>query len=143
MNDEIDLIDKMRRLASALPHEANPRIEQRVSAAFRARHPRKAPIWLYAAAACVLLLLALSFIYTRRNTPPRADFIYNASGFVALPYSQSGVPVESLVVIRVAVTPSQLSSMGVAVPAAASTARVKADVLVGQDGVARAVRLVQ
>jgi hypothetical protein len=132
----------MRRLASVLPREANPRVEQRLSAAFRARHPRKAPIWIYAAAACALLLLGLSFISRRHSAPP-ADLVYNASGFIALPYSQSGVPVESLVVIRVAVKPSQLSSMGVAVPAAASSARVKADVLVGQDGVARAVRLVE
>jgi len=142
MNEDIDLIDKMRRLASALPREASPRVEQRLSAAFRTRHPRKGPSWIYAAAACVLLLLGLSLIYKRQSVRP-ADFVYNASGFVALPYSQSGVPVESLVVIRVAVTPSQLSSMGVAVPAVASSARVKADVLVGQDGVARAVRLVE
>ncbi len=141
MNEEIDLIDRMRQLASALPREANPQVRERLLTAFRARHPRKPPVWIYAAAAGVLLLLGLSFIYRRPAAPPA--FVYNAPGFIALPYSQSGVPLESAVVIRVAITPSELSSMGVAVPAAAATARFKADVLVGQDGVARAVRLVQ
>jgi hypothetical protein len=143
MKEDIDLIDKMRRLAAVLPREASPRVEQRLSAAFRARHLRKAPAWLYAAAAGVLVLLGLSTLYKRPNAPPRADVVYNAAGFIPLPYSQSGVPIESVIVVRVAVTPAQLSSMGVAVPAAASSARVKADILVGQDGVARAVRLVE
>jgi len=143
MNEDIDLIDKLRRLASALPREASPEVAERLSAAFRVRHPRKAPIWIYAAAAGVLVLLGLSFLHKRQTVRQPADFVYNASGFIALPYSQSGVPIESVVVIRVQITPSELSSMGVAVPAAASTARVKADVLVGQDGVARAVRLVE
>lgn len=143
VNEDIDLINKMRQLTSVLPHEASPRVEQRLSAAFRARHPRKAHRWMYAVAACALLLLGLSFLYQRNVAPPRADFTYTAPGFIALPYSQSGVPIESAVVIRVAILPSELASMGVAVPAAASTARVKADVLVGQDGVARAVRLVE
>ena len=142
MNEEIDLIDKMRKLASALPREASPQVKERLASAYRARHPRKAPIWIYAAAAVVLLALGLSF-HKRHPASPPADFVYNAQGFVALPYSQSGVPLESMAVIRVQITPSALSSMGVAVPAAASTARVKADVLVGQDGVARAVRLAE
>lgn len=146
MNDDIDLIDKMRRLASVLPNEASPAVEQRLSSAFRARHPRRAKhLWMYALAACAVLLLGLSFLYHRKPAPrpSPSDFIYTAPGFIALPYSQSGVPIESAVVIRVAVTRSELASMGVAVPASASTARVNADVLVGQDGVARAVRLVK
>jgi hypothetical protein len=144
MNDDIDLIDKMRRLASVLPNEASPAVEQRLSSAFRARHPRRAKhLWMYALAACAVLLLGLSFLDHRKPAPKPADFVYMAPGFIALPYSQSGVPIESAVVIRVAVTRSELASMGVAVPASASTARVNADVLVGQDGVARAVRLVK
>jgi hypothetical protein len=143
MKEDMELNDRLRRLSSVLPREASPRVEQRLSTAFRARYPRRAPVWIYAAAACALLLLGLRFVHQRRPAPAPAGFVYNASGFIALPYAQSGVPVESLVVIRVAVTPSQLSSMGVAVPAAASTARVEADFLAGQDGVARAVRLVE
>jgi hypothetical protein len=142
MNERIDLIDNLRRLASALPREASPRVEQKLIAAFRERQPRKIPAWVFAAAACAVLALALALAH-KPLRPAKALDVYLPSGFVALPYSQSGVPMESAVVIRVRIRPAELSSMGVAVPAAASTARLQADVLVGQDGVARAVRLVE
>ncbi len=66
-----------------------------------------------------------------------------APGFIALPYSQSGVPIESIVILRVRLRPADLVPMGVAVPAAASPAEITADLLVGQDGVPRAIRFVQ
>jgi hypothetical protein len=140
MNDEIDLTNKMRQLAAALPREANPEIAQRLAIAFHARQPRRSAIWLYAAAAVLLLSVTL---LTKDKPPTPASDIYNAADFIALPYSQSGVPLESAVVIRVQMRPAELSSMGVAVPATASTAKFNADILVGQDGVARAVRLIQ
>ena len=141
MNEDVDLINKMRQLASALPRESSPEVQTRLCAAFRARHQRKVPLWVYCASAAVLLL---GFMIVRRErAAPSTDYVYNVPGFVALPYSQSGVPLESAVVIRVAMRPAELSSMGVAVPVGASTATLKADLLVGQDGVARAVRLVQ
>jgi hypothetical protein len=143
MNEEIDLIDRLRQLASALPREASPQVRQRLCAMVRARGRRAIPAWVYVAAACGLLALGLTLTHKRQTTPLREDFAYSAPGFVALPYSQSGVPLESVVVIRVQMTPWELSSMGVAMPAVESAARFKADVLVGQDGVARAVRLVK
>jgi len=141
MNEDIELIDKMRRLAAALPREAGPEIGDRLMAAVRARQPRRPPLWIYLAAAAACAALVFSLTLARRQ-PGAADRVYLAPGFIALPYSQSGVPVENAVVIRVQMRPSELTSMGVAVPAAASTARFNADILVGQDGVARAVRLV-
>jgi len=142
MNEQIELIDNLRRLASALPREASPAVEQKLMTAFRERRPRKIAVWAYAAAACAVLAAALVLTH-KPARPPRTLDVYLPSGFVALPYSQSGVPMESAIVIRVRIRPAELSSMGVAVPAAASTAKVQADVLVGQDGVARAVRLVE
>jgi hypothetical protein len=141
MNEYVDLIDRMRQLASAVPREASPQVQQNLSAAFRARQRRKVPVWVYAAAAAAL---AFGFTLVRKHPVARpVDYVYSAPGFVALPYSQSGVPLESAVVMRVEMRSSELSSMGVAVPAAASTARLQADILVGQDGIARAVRLVE
>ena len=140
MSEDTDLIDSLRRLASVLPREASPLVEQQITAAFRSRHPRKRRIWVYAAVAAVLVL---GLTVLRQHFAAGRDYVVYASGFVALPYAQSGVPMESVVVIRVQMRASELSSMGVAVPAAASTARLTADVLVGQDGVARAVRLVE
>ncbi len=140
MNDNLDLLDQMRRLASAEPREARLQVQQKLTAAFRDRHPRKIPLWVFAVAASVILAIGLAFMH-KKQAP--AVYVYDAPGFVALPYAQSGVPLESVVIIRVEMRPSELSSMGVAVPAAASTATLTADLLVGQDGVARAVRLVE
>jgi hypothetical protein len=139
--ENIDLTDHLRRLASELPREAGPQVQLNLVAAFRARHPRKARAWVYVAAAAAILLLSL-IAWRRHPAPPPPEYVFSAPGFVALPYAQSGVPMESAIVIRVQMRSSELTSMGVAVPAMASTASVQADLLVGQDGIARAVRLV-
>jgi len=141
VNHDLDLTDQLRRLAAVLPREASPQVEQKIAAVFRARHPRSSRLWIYLAAAAVLVLaIALGL---KRSAVRPAEYVYSAPGFVALPYAESGVPLESVVVIRVRMRPAELSSMGVAVPAAAETAQFTADLLVGQDGVARAVRLVE
>ena len=135
-------MNQLRRLAQSEPRDAGPQVERDLIAAFRERQPRKLPIWIYAAVAAASLAVVLSFIFFHKRPVP-VVYAYEAPGFVALPYAQSGVPLESVVVVRVEIPSSELSSMGVAVPAAASSARLTADLLVGQDGVARAVRLVQ
>jgi hypothetical protein len=139
MRDEIDLLDDMRRLASLVPREASPHLEQKLAAAFRARRRRPTRVWVYVVAAAILLL---SLTRWHKDSPPRQSYTFNARGFIALPYSQSGVPLESVVVMRVQMRPSEWSSIGVAVPSA-STGPFTADLLIGQDGVARAVRFVQ
>ena len=63
-------------------------------------------------------------------------------GFVALPYAQSGVPFDDAVVVRVRVRESEWEEMGVPSTMQISATRVNADVLLGQDGVPRAIRLV-
>ena len=65
------------------------------------------------------------------------------SEFIALPYAQSEVPLEQPVIVRVHIPVSELGVMGVPFAPATGGERIKADLLVGQDGVARAVRLVQ
>ena len=96
---------------------------------------------MYSAAAAAVLLLTLALL-PKHSIKPQND-IYLAPDFIALPYSQSAVPLESVVVMRVQMRPTDLISLGVAVPAAASSAKITADILVGQDGVPRAVRLIQ
>jgi hypothetical protein len=142
-NEELDLLDNLRRLASDQPREAGPQIEAKLIAAFRSRHPLRVwRPWLYIAATAALLLLAF-LLLPKREPEARFEYVYSAPGFTPLPYAQSGVPLESVVVMRVQMRPDQLSSLGVAVPAAAASAKITADLLVGQDGVPRAVRLVQ
>ena len=61
--------------------------------------------------------------------------------FVSWPGSSSLPPLESGQLLRVNLPVSMLPSLGL-IPPASQTSRVRADVLVGQDGLARAVRLV-
>ena len=140
MNEQIDLTNGLRRLASVLPREANPRVEQNLCTAFRARNRRK-HFWMYSAAATAILVLTLAML--PKHPVKQQDDISLSPDFIALPYSQSAVPLESIVVMRVQMRPNELISLGVAVPAAASSAKITADILVGQDGVPRAVRLTQ
>lgn len=142
MNDEIDLARQMRLLADAVPSEAGKKAERHLLEAFRLRRRRRKQLWIYAAAAA-LAGIALAEGLRMFERPVVRDQVYDAPGFIALPYSESGVPMESVVVIRVQMRPAELASIGVAVPAEPSNITLKADLLVGQDGVPRAVRFVE
>jgi hypothetical protein len=63
--------------------------------------------------------------------------------FYALPSASDLPPVENAMVVRVQLPLSSLRLMGLPVSEESSTERVQADVLVGQDGLARGVRFVQ
>jgi hypothetical protein len=60
-----------------------------------------------------------------------------------LPYAQSDVPMEQTIVIRVNLQPADLRSLGLPATAVSRKGRIKADLLIGQDGIARAVRLTE
>ena len=145
MNENTDLLDQFRCLASTQPREAGPYLEQKLTAAFRARHPQRIRrISLYTAAAALAAMALIAFLlYPKPQPPPRFEYVYSAPGFIPLPYAESGVHLESVVVMRVQMRRDQLSSLGVTAPAAAESAKISADILVGQDGVPRAVRFVQ
>ena len=63
--------------------------------------------------------------------------------FYALPSASELPPVETAMVIRVQLPMSSLRLMGLLVSEENSAERIQADVLVGQDGLARGVRFVQ
>jgi hypothetical protein len=65
------------------------------------------------------------------------------AGFVSLPYAESGVPMEDAIIVRLRLRASELGRLGVPVGVPATNGSISADLLVGQDGVARAVRLVE
>jgi len=81
----------------------------------------------------------------RPRVPAPADDVLDASfettSFVAWPGAAAGPPLESGSVIRVSLPVSILPALGLWPPPSAGS-EVPADVLVGQDGFARAVRLV-
>jgi len=66
-----------------------------------------------------------------------------AVSFYALPSASELPPAENAVVVRVQLPMSSLRLMGLLVSEESSAERIQADVLVGQDGLARGVRFVQ
>ncbi len=137
MNDRADLEKALQRLSKCLPQEASVAAEQRALARFRTLRRPRSRVWAYGgtAAACLLLSFVLSFgwhlPHRRPATAVQARFgpSLAAAGFVMLPYGQNDVPLEEAVIVRVEIQ--------------SATGSVNADLLVGQDGMARAFRLVE
>lgn len=104
-------------------------------AAFHARRPRRL-VWLPAAAvACALIALALLRpVPTRTRAGERA--------FVPIPYVAPLAPYERPQVVRMDVPMMALVAAGFPVHAPDLSGAVIADVLIGQDGRALAIRLV-
>ncbi|MBV9158766.1 MAG: hypothetical protein JO097_21080 [Acidobacteriaceae bacterium] len=150
MDDRVDLDRALSRLAESSPREASATAEERLVLEFRTRRRRRRVRWVYSglAAACLALALAWSVFHhssqSRFSRPEATGSYSNAmEGFVALPYAQSDVPLEEAVIVRVEVQTSELGMLGMPLAPAKTRGKVRADLLVGQDGVARAVRLVE
>lgn len=149
MSDKSDLKEMLSRLATALPREASAAAEQRVMTAFRSQRRYSASAWAFwgTAAAC----LAIGLIGFWARTPQafltagvtNDSFHRATAGFVALPYAESGVPLEQAVIVRVSLQPSELGALGLSLAPTNASRRVSADLLIGQDGVTRAVRLLE
>ena len=149
MKQNANLQQALRHLAATLPRQACPATEQRLRAAFRARHKPSPRAWTYwtTAAACLALAFAIFWEFHLRrpsqSNPASTDTYASATaGFIPLPYGQSDVPLEQAVIVRVRLQPSEWGPLGVPVSANKTTETISADLLIGQDGVARAVRLV-
>ncbi len=147
INDSFDLQEKLNRMAKLLPTDASARAEAQVLMAFRTRR-RKRRMWRYGASLAVLLALVSGWFWARHSGQATQTDVAHESyagaiaGFVALPYSESDVPMEDAVIVRVRLHASELGRFGVPVGPGTADGKV-ADLLVGQDGVARAVRLVE
>jgi len=128
MNDEVDLKQGLRELARVSPAGAPAASEERLRRRFRTHHRGVRVKWLLAAAAACLALAA-GWMLRQRTHPPVPAPVAHSNPFVPLPYGQSDVPLESGVIVRVRVQ--------------SDAGPVDADLLVGQDGMARAVRFEQ
>jgi hypothetical protein len=145
MSDHPDLNEGLARLADALPKEASAVTEDRLLCAFRAQRRNSLRVRLWWASGALAVAGAILIVLSLIRTPPEAPVTntVDAAGFVVLPYGQSDVPLEEGVIVRVDLAPSQLRSLGVPVSPQAGHANIRADLLVGQDGMARAVRFVR
>lgn len=145
MSENEDLKDCLRTLAEAVPQDAGPAVQQRLLACFRECRNKKQPLWAYLAGAAASTALVIGLylaLWRGNNARPRVSATESdqTAGFIALPYAQSGVPLEQPVIVHVNIPVSELGAMGVPFTVTAAKESVSADLLVGQDGVARAVR---
>jgi hypothetical protein len=170
MNEnEQQLLEGLKALATLEPLEASPRVEQTLLATFRARaEHRRRTIWASTAAALVATAAAIAVLFFapirwHRNTEapqvaselqspaaslPAAQYAVVrtddlASSFYPLPEADELPPVETTLVVRVQLPVSSLQLMGFSIDEDASAEPVQAEVLLGQDGLARGVRLIQ
>jgi hypothetical protein len=117
------------RLAGLPPQTAAP--QGRVRAAI---------VWIPQLAAALAAVLFLGAIVVHRLAPALPNVVMDEA-FVPIPYVQPLDPYESTTVMRMDVPVAALIAVGYKVDASDPTAVVKADVLVGEDGRAHAVRI--
>lgn len=154
MNDDRGLLDALRALASEGPREAPPEVEERLKREFlRINRRRNLVTWVPAFSAAAALAIGL-LIWTYREQPKPAAVVSsqaaasiaddeNDAGFYPLPEAEALPALENAMVIRVQLPVSSLQLMGVPVTGERAGASVDADLLLGQDGLARAVRLAE
>jgi hypothetical protein len=113
----------------------------RAQAAHRRRRRRRyQPAWARLAAAIVLSVGTLA-VWRLMESPPPPDFI-RLEGFVPLPAAATLPGFERGEIVRVDVPVPSLPAYGIAIPPDAANAFITADLLIGQDGLPRAIRLV-
>lgn len=128
--------------------EAPPHVEQAVMAGFHAHTKRRREVvlarWLTVAA--TLALITSAALILLRPAPkhvaaaPQQRQVEDFRGFMAVPYRTQ--PIERGYVVRVQIPRSALISLGMPVSAGQPEV-VQADLLLAEDGLAQAVRLVR
>jgi hypothetical protein len=150
MNDRLS--SAMNRLsAECATAQPPPEIETAVLSEFdrRQRRKRRFSILALGAGAIAASIIAI-LILEYRPFVRRPTHVVYVSGevreseqpFVPIPYLAPPAPYERIEVVRMELPVAALIAAGLSVRTADPGARVEADVLVGQDGRARAVRLV-
>jgi len=143
----------LRALADADRSEAPSDLRTRLVTEFRRRSVRRRRItWLPAAgiaavAAAILLFVWIPKQSTGVSSPVGQPVLLTAedtdADFYPLPEADGLPPIENATVVRVQMPLTSLELMGVAVNETGGADPVQADILLGQDGLARGVRLVQ
>jgi hypothetical protein len=162
------LIAGLRAMSAESQHVGAPaNLEAKLVAAFRAHGGTVAPIraprmwapvatWLAAAAA----LVAVAFVLSNQRLPqpvphrnPPAivesaanevdDSSFNSADFIPLPNAQQLAPNEDVNLVRVEVPRSTMIALGYDVSAERASEPVEAEVVLGPDGLARAVRFLE
>jgi hypothetical protein len=159
MNEsDLELLEGLRTLAMDGPQEAPRHLEERLTAAFRRTNRRRSfltwvPAFSAAAAAAIALFVWLHVAASKPTSLPVPAPVVSApapaaeeeadASFYPLPEAEALPEVENAMVVRVQLPVSSLQLMGVPVGDERTDAPVEAELLLGQDGLARGVRLVE
>ncbi len=149
--NERELLEDLRTLASERRCEAPVRVEEMLLTEFRRRSRlRRKRVWassvgVGAIAAAMAVLVWIGPSAPKTSAPPESPTIADdaASSFYPLPEADALPPLESALVVRVQLPMASLQLIGFPIDEERAGDRVEADVLLGQDGLARGLRLVQ
>ena len=137
-------LEGQRALSAAmasLAAEPAPPAEQfqaRVMAEFDKVQPARRPMLRWVLAGALAASVILGAVWSSRSVP--APVAVSEPGFVPIPYTVPLSPEEPATVWRMEIPVSRLRAVGYRVQASDPGAVVEADVLVGQDGRAHAIR---
>ena len=131
--NEEALLAGLKALAASETRAPSPQIEAALLKQLNRRKVISWPVVFGAIAAAVIIAIGLNL--APRPAPETAEFM-------AVPYSEPLSPYERREVVRVNVPVSALAAWGMRVVNDDPYRRVNADVVLGEDGLARAVRLV-
>ena len=124
--------------------EATPSadVERNLVAAFRSRHTRRRIPYGAIAASVVLFAASSLLVRTTAPTPVTAQTEV-VTDFIAVAGTDPAEPVDSPILVRVKLPRNALVKFGLPMNPERSSEFVQADVVLGHDGLARAIRFVQ
>jgi hypothetical protein len=152
MSEDIrELLEDLRALGAEGPREAPGYIEERLRVQFRKQKQRRnLSTWVLASSLAAAAITLAVWIPSAKHKPAVAPAIVAPvvedeadASFYPLPEAEALPAVENAMVVRVQLPVSSLQLMGVPVSDEGADASVQADLLLGQDGLARAVRLAE
>ncbi len=157
MEDNRELLEDLRALAADGTQDAPARVEWHLRAEFRKHRGRRARVRMSVAFVAAMAAGFALFAWVREaarpvaNAPAAARMLAAApvapeeeadASFYPLPQAEALPDVENAMVVRVQLPVSSLRLMGFPVDEERAD-EVQAELLLGQDGLARGVRLVQ
>ena len=125
---------------AAEPAPLSEQFQARVMAEFEKMQPARRPVLRWVLAGALAASVILGAVWSSRSVPVPAPVAASEPGFVPLPYTVPLSPDEPTTVWRMEIPVSRLRAVGYRVQASDPGAVVEADVLVSQDGRARAIR---
>ena len=143
---EDEVRDELRLLSVALKsRQAPPHVEQALRQAFRRRRSRRWTLLAPLAAAAAILIAVLNLLPRppAERAPEVASSAELNSGYIPVGFTRPLYPGEFVQVVRISVPRIEMAKFGVPVFEGRAQGRVQADVVLGEDGVARAIRFVE